>query len=318
MQTFLLIICILAAVYFAYRFFLLRKSIRKVSSSLREISDELAENRIVKLPVQDTCLEELLEAINENLTAIRQEHIAYGKKERLLKEQIENISHDLRTPLTAVLGYLKLIDKDSLDKTDAGYLEIAIRRSETLQTLIAQFYELSRVTSHDFSTKKEPVDAARILRETCLEHYAQFEAQHLEADCPLPAHEIRILGDSDALKRVFTNLLQNVLRYARSYISVRTQQNDTDNTICFIFENDILPEQMPADPTRLFDRFYMQEQSRSQGGTGLGLTISKSLTEHMGGSITADCRTHGSETIFAIQVTFPVLRDFSYPGRAAS
>lgn len=313
MQTILLIICILAAVYFAYRFFLLRKSIRKTSSALREITDELSENRIVKLPVQDACLEELLEAINENLTAIRREHIAYGNKERLLKEQIENISHDLRTPLTAVLGYLKLMDKDSFDTADAEYLEIAIRRSEALQTLISQFYELSRVTSEEFSIKKEPVDAARILRETCLEHYAQFEAQHLAADCPLPAHEIRIPGDADALKRIFSNLLQNALRYAQSRISVRAQKNGTDNSVCFIFENDILPEQMPADPARLFDRFYMQEQSRSRGGTGLGLTISKSLTEHMGGSITADCRTQGQETIFSIQAAFPVLGDFSHP-----
>lgn len=312
MQTILLFIIILTAMYFACRFFLLRKSIRRTASVLHEITGELTENRIVKLPVYDTCLEELLETINENLSAIRREHITYAEKERLLKEQIENISHDLRTPLTAVLGYLKLLDKASLDTSNAEYLEIAIRRSEALQTLISQFYELSRVTSNDFSIKKEPVDAARILRETCLEHYAQLEAQHLMTDCPLPAHEICIPGDADALKRIFSNLLQNALRYASSSIAVRVQENSADNTVCFIFENDILPEQMPEDPARLFDRFYMQEQSRSRGGTGLGLTISKSLTEHMGGSIKADCRTTGSQTIFTVQVTFPY-SDFLTP-----
>ena len=314
MQTILLILCILAAVYFAYRFFLLRKSIRKTSSALREITGELSENRIVKLPVQDACLEELLEAINENLTAIRREHIVYEKNERLLKEQIENISHDLRTPLTAILGYLKLIDKEHFNETDAEYLAITIRRSETLQALITQFYELSRVTSHDFSIKKEPVDAARILREICLAYYAQLEAQQLATDFSLPEHEIRLLGDADALKRIFANLLQNALRYARSYIRVHVQKNNADGTISFFFENDILPEQMPADPGRLFDRFYMQEQSRSRGGTGLGLTISKTLAEHMGGSIEAACRTQDSETTFAVRVTFPC----PYPAAASS
>lgn len=317
MQTILLILFILAAVYFAYRFFLLQKSIRQTTAALREINDTLPENRIVKLPVHEASLEELLQVINENLTAIRQEHITYQKQEKLLKEQIENISHDLRTPLTAVLGYLKLINKDSLDTADAGYLETAIRRAESLQTLITQFYELSRVTSQDFSVKKESVDAARILRETCLEHYAQFEAAHLEINCQLPAHEICIHGDADALKRIFVNLLQNALRYAQSHIFVRVQENPAGGSVCFLFENDILPEQAPSDPARLFDRFYMQEQSRSRGGTGLGLTISKSLTEHMGGSISASCRAGGALPLFTIQVTFPVPETSSAPGCAA-
>lgn len=301
----LLFITVILAVFFACRLFLLRKAIAKTAGELREITSCLTENRIVRLPVQDRELELLLEAINANLTAIRQEHNQYMRKERLLKEQIENISHDLRTPLTAVLGYLKLLDEAPLDPVDAEYLEIAIRKSETLQTLISQFYELSCVTSDAFTIKTEPVDAARILRETCLEHYAQLEEKQLLTDFHLPGNEIMIPGEPDALKRIFSNLLQNAVRYAEGCLSVRYQTDDEKKTVCFIFSNDISPELILPDPSRLFDRFYMQEQSRSRGGTGLGLTISKTLAERMGGQMEAAYSLESGQTVFSISAVFP-------------
>ena len=111
-------IALLACGYFAFRFFSLRSAVSKAEKELREISGELKENRMVKLPQPERGLEKLFLAINENLEAIRRERLSYQKKERDLKEQVENISHDLRTPLTGLLGYLKMIEREALGADD--------------------------------------------------------------------------------------------------------------------------------------------------------------------------------------------------------
>lgn len=283
------LVCLLAVIlYLAFRLFVLYQSMAKAQKELQEISEELFENRVLKIAVPDRKLEELLEAVNANLDSIRTERRAYQQDERKLKEQIENISHDLRTPLTAVIGYLKMIDISQLGDEDRKFLEIAIKKSYTLQELTGQFYELSRVTSHEFELKREAVDAARILKETCLENYRLLENAGLELTLPAFENPVMISGNAETLKRVFGNLIQNSIRYAKGELHIGIEQDPDEKAVRFLFSNDISPEQEISDPEKLFERFYMQEESRSHAGTGLGLTISKTLTEHMGGSMHAE------------------------------
>lgn len=284
---FMFIIFVLVIIYLACRLLILKRAIQKVSRELREISLELDENRVVKMPVPEKELEELLEGINQNLEAIRIERRNYQQEELKLKEQIENISHDLRTPLTAVLGYLKMIDTEEMDSEHCNYLQTAINKSYTLQNLVSQFYELSRVNAENFHLKLEPVNAVRILKEICLEYYGLFEKEQLIINMSLKENSFVISGGEEALKRVFSNLIQNAIRYAKSELNIQVESGLDGETVQFIFSNDIEAEQEISDPERLFDRFYMQEQSRNHGGTGLGLTISKSLVEHMNGTIHA-------------------------------
>lgn len=285
----LLLIGLLAVVfYLAFRLFTLQKALEKARKELGEISEELFENRVIKLAVPDRKLEELLEAVNENLRMIRTERKVYQQNERKLKEQIENISHDLRTPLTAVIGYLKMIDADKLGEEDREFLKIAIHKSYTLQELTGQFYELSRVTSHEFTLEKEVLDGSRILKETCLENYSLLEKAGLDLTLPDFEKAIMIEGNREALNRVFCNLIQNSIRYAKEEFRVRIQEEEDKRTVSFVFSNDIDPKQEIENPELLFERFYMQEESRSHAGTGLGLTISRTLTEHMGGHMWAE------------------------------
>lgn len=300
----ILALALLVTSYFACRYFLLRNNVRKTAKELQEISQELMQNRVVKLTVPDKDMEQLLEAVNANLTAIRNASAQYAWKENLLKEQIENISHDLRTPLTAVLGYLKMADAENLSAKDQEYLQIAIRKSKTLQDLIEQFYELSRVTSKDFQMELTDVDVMRILRETCLEYYGVFEKSGKQLEIKLLDGGHIIQGNGEGLKRIFGNLLENANRYAKSEICVKAEQTD-GKTIRFLFENDIEESLMTSDPDRLFDRFYMQEPHRGHGGTGLGLTICKSLVEHMGGRIEAAYHDDGI-SCFVVVVEFLV------------
>lgn len=294
----------LMTIYLAYRLFLTRRSITRIEEELRSISCTPVENRILKLPYPDKDLERLLNTINQNLETTQAERLSFRNKERRLKEQVENISHDLRTPLTAILGYLKMIDTSSLSAEDREYLEIAVRKSYTLQSLILRFYELTQVTSEDFHLELVPVDAARILRETCLDHYELIEKEKLHFQMELPNSPAMIQGDAQALERIFSNLIQNSLRYAKSEFHIRLS-HDPDTGIQLIFENDIEPEIEIDNPDKLFERFYTQEPSRSHGGTGLGLTISKHLTEHMKGTIQASYRDGHDKRILAFTLNFP-------------
>lgn len=300
----LLILLFFTAVYFACRLFLLKKSITRASDELDEISENLEENRIIKLSAPDRDLERLLKTVNNNLKAIRKSHLDYIRKERQLREQVENISHDLRTPLTAILGYLKMIDSPQMLPEDRDSLDIAIRKSQTLQSLITQFYELSKVTSDDFQLQLTNVDAARILRETCLDHYGLLEQQHLNVLMDIPETAAVIRADADSLTRVFSNLLQNTGRYAKSELKIRFAQHPDTGVAEFVFSNDVAPSSRIDDPSRLFDRFYMQEESRSRGGTGLGLTISKNLVEHMGGTMQADYSEHDGKLFLTFTCKF--------------
>lgn len=300
----IIVILIIIILYLLCRLFILKRSISRADKELQEISHQLDENRVVKLEAPEKELEHFLEIINRNLTDIRAQRQEYQQKERKLKEQVENISHDLRTPLTAVLGYLKMIDSEQMGAGDAEYLDIAIRKSRDLQGLIAQFYELSRVTSGDFQLKLEPVDASRILKEACLEQYAIFEKEGILLELHGAKEHVTIKGNAQALQRIFANLLQNSIRYAKSELDIRVEEHADEGIVKFIFANDIAPGEEVAEPERLFERFYMQEQSRHRGGTGLGLTIVRSLVEHMNGTISAEYTGEEGKRFLKMSITF--------------
>lgn len=298
----ILILSILVC-YLLWRLFAIKYTLKKAEKELREISGEPEENRIVKFPVPDKTVESFLFAVNENLEGIRKLRIAYGKKEEKLKEEIENISHDLRTPLTAILGYLKMMDSGAMSSEEQESLKIVRKKAGELQKLIEQFYELSRVSDGNFQMKMEETDAGRILRECCLSHYGLLEK--LKVELLLLETPVKIRGNEEALTRVFVNLLQNSVRYGQTELSVSIQKKEKEAV--FIFANDIEEGIELSEPSRIFDRFYMQEASRTKGGTGLGLTVSRYLVEYMNGKIWAEYKKSEKKTYLQITISFPLI-----------
>jgi len=270
--------------YFFTRLYLLKKSIRDAKEQLQEINEKLEENRIVRLSTPNRELEGLLSEINRSLQEIRLERVGFIKSEREFKQQIENISHDLRTPLTSMLGYLKIMDTSSLKVEEQEDLQTVLRKAERLQELIHQFYDFSRLTAQDYPLELESIDVTKILREVIADSYVELSAKQLDVMVRLPETEVRILGNADALQRVFQNLLQNAGRYAVSTLSVSVAEVEERVIICF--KNDTKDINV-QEVERIFERFYRVDKARSNGATGLGLTIAKEFTEKMGGSIKA-------------------------------
>ena len=312
----------LAAIFLAVKYRLLKKCIRQAGLDLTEIMDSPEENRILLATSPSREAERLLRQINRYMEYHQRERVVWQQRERMLQEQIENISHDLRTPLTSILGYLELVDDEDLSEEDREALAVVERKSRYLQALIRDFYDLSRLEKSDRNLRSEKVDIIRMLQETVLSYYPVFEERHLEVKLDLPRAPVLLRGNAEALERILHNMIQNALRYAHSYFQIRVSRKDAmdkwetepvegcrrsgektetgrgddgreeqqsyagENRVCLDFCNDaehLTQEDIPY----LFDRFYTADHVRPSGSTGLGLTISRLLAEAMGGAATA-------------------------------
>lgn len=270
--------------YFAFSYLSILYAFGEITKEMQEIQKDLTQNQSLHLPIPNRNLEKVLCSFNSTLEEIRKERQKYEKREKEFRRQIENISHDLRTPLTVILGYLKFMKKSDneliMDKTLAEELEIIEHKAETMKVLVDQFYDFSRLNAGDYGFTLNNVDISRTLRESLMGNYQVLEQSHLAIEVNIPEYPVWVIGDGSALERIFLNLLQNAGRYADSFLSISIKEDDENISISFINDTKMLSED---DIPHLFDRFYMQDSSRNQGGTGLGLTVAKSLAEEMDG-----------------------------------
>ncbi len=278
-------IAALTAVIYTVRFYSLKSAVKKAAEELASIEQNPEDNRILLLSFPDKELENLLKTLNRYILLTRKERIFYQNREKALRAQIENISHDLRTPLTAIIGYLELLDTDKLSAEDAAAVERVSKKAKSLQGLIGNFYDLSRLEMNDYHLDMEKLEIVHFAKEISLLFYQEFEKKKISVQFDAPEEPLYLLADTGALERIFNNMLQNALRYAESslYIGISAKKDN----ISIVFENDTSALK-PEDAARLFERFYVQEKSRTSQSTGLGLTISKLLTEAMGGSVEAE------------------------------
>ena len=156
------------------------------------------------------------------------------------------------------------------------------QKAERMNTLVNQFYDYSRLCAGDFKMEMEKTDLSRVLRESLMENFRILEEAHLKVEADLPSHPLWIMGNQPALERIFLNMFQNGGRYAESIFQIAVKEENQEIFISFTNDTKKLS---PEDLPRLFDRFYIQDSARSQGGTGLGLTVARSLAEEMGGTL---------------------------------
>lgn len=309
--------------YFGIRYFLLERALRKTSKELWEINGSPEQNRILRLPFPDRSLGELMESVNGTLETVRRERLTYEKREKEFQEQIENISHDLRTPLTVILGYLKMekrrravweenrkrmqppqsgevrqeempMQRPEEGRGDGSFRELWKETEETmealernariLEKLVAQFYLYSRVTAGDYEMEAEKVDVCRILRESMADNYRILERLSLKTE--LPEHPVTVRGNREALERIFLNLLQNAGWYGESRLEVRVEEKG-EGQVGIVFENDGA-EMTKEELSQIFHRFYKGDSARNRDGSGLGLAIARTLAERMGGKLSAE------------------------------
>lgn len=304
-MIYLLFAAVSVAVYFCVRYFLLKQALGGAAGELQAITRDLEQNRIVRLQNPQKEMEALLYEINQNLTEIRQIRLGYDKKEQELLKQIENISHDLRTPLTSILGFLSLIDKGNMNEENQETLIVVRKKAETLKKLIEQFYALSRLSADDYHLEQKETDISRILRETVIDSYQELEQKQLEVQVDVPDVPVYVYGDGDALERIFLNLLQNAERYGVTCLRIHLTY--TADQVLVSMENDT--EQLEqTDVDTLFERFYTGDSSRNREGTGLGLPIAKYLAKNMNGDMKAILSEQNEKKWIRLELSLPRLK----------
>jgi signal transduction histidine kinase len=282
----------------AARQYLLQRTIRSAADQIKEREKHPESNRQLKSISMDRNIEELLKKINEIYQARQQERIIYERRETQIRREIENISHDLRTPLTSIIGYVELIrDPQTKEYERKEYLQIIQKRAKLLQGFIQNFYELSRIEGDDYPLLLDLVQVQSSLSEVVVAYYREFEKRQLEVTVSLEDKPCFIIADKIQFNRILNNLIQNVLKYAQNRFILK--QFTKDGECILQFHND--KDQMKETELKLiFDRFYTGDLARSNQSTGLGLTIVKILTEKMKGHV--DAKLEGD--LFIIEVRF--------------
>lgn len=268
----------LLALGLGWKVALLRHGIKGLRRDLVERRGQET-NTLLSLPCRDRELRRLASALNQELRALRQERLRYQQGDKELKEAVVNISHDLRTPLTAISGYLQLLQGQDLPPDTRRYLEQIESRTESMKRLTEELFRYSVVMSEE-NLAREPVDLRRAVEEALLSFYGALEGRGIEPQVRLPEEKVERLLDPAAVNRVLGNILTNALKYSAGDLEVTLEESGR-----LTFSNSA-PGLDPVAAGRLFDRFYTVEAARNS--TGLGLSIAKELTQRMSGEMGAE------------------------------
>ena len=262
------------------RLYALEKDIRSCARQLRE--DEGAR---VRMAAPNRAAEDLLSAVNRLLELREADEAEHRRQEHAIRQQISNISDDLRTPLTSILGYLQLLEGDSLTVEERReYLGIVRGRAKALQSLITSFYDLSRLEGGEYPLSREKVDLYHVLSELVAEFYNDFEQSGFDMTVELAPGLPAVTADPAGVLRVFTNLIRNALEHGQKRMSILLYRQE--ETVVSAFSNDAAGLTR-EDVEHVFDRFFTADKMRTGQSTGLGLAIVKALVGQMGHRVTA-------------------------------
>ena len=252
---------------------------------MNEIESAPQANRQLKTITIDHSIEKLFTQINYVYKKRQEERIAYQRREEQIRREIENISHDLRTPLSSIIGYVDLIkDTDTSELEKIEYLEIIGKRSRVLQGFIQDFYELSRIEGDDYPLIYQSVEIQSIVKEVIVAYYQEFKKKNIEVDIQIEDKPSYIIVDKIQFNRIINNLVQNALKYSEKSFVIKQYKIDEE---CIIELSNDKNHMREEELAYIFDRFYTGDTTRNTQSTGLGLPIAKVLTEKMKGSIVA-------------------------------
>ncbi len=251
--------------------------------------------------------EELIEAVNHLTARYREERRVLLRENRIYKESITSISHDIRTPLTSAKGYLQLLRGQKLPKEKkAEYLIIVEQRLDHVTDMLNQLFEYTRMEAGELELEPETLNAGNLFAETLSLFYHDFLDKGCEPEVFITKEPCRIHADRHAFVRITENLIKNALAHGTGGYRISLNKENDRMNLCVSNLTDSIERQ---DMDKIFDRFYTTDKSRSRKTTGLGLAIVKRFTEHMGGGIQA--ALEGNR--FTIEVWFPLAQESSTP-----
>lgn len=259
--------------------YLLKKSAKEINIAFAEkIKHDT--NTLIQISSHDTDMRALAASINMQLKVFNNSRQKYEHGDLELKEAITNISHDLRTPLTAIYGYLNLLRDEECSKTARVYLSSIENRTKAMKQLTEELFQYTLTTADTEDMIIETVNLNAVLENIISSYYSVLKQKNIIPKITIPDKKTEGKGNENALSRVLGNIINNAVKYSDGDLNITLTQDRE-----FFFSNHAsgLTE---IQIERLFDRFYTVNSARKS--TGLGLSISKILMEKMGGTISAD------------------------------
>ena len=271
-------ILFLAILILSMKLYLLKKSAREIKEAF---ADRLTTdtNTLIDISSHDQSMCELADSINIQLQKLRSERHRFHQGDVELKEAITNISHDLRTPLTAICGYLDILEQEEKSEEVKRYLEVIQNRTEILKQLTEELFRYSVVTSTLDDISYEEVVLNHVLEESISGYYAVIKEHHIIPVISIPEEKVFRKLNKKALSRIFENVISNAIKYSDGDLDILLSK---DGEVIFTNSASKLSK-LQVD--KMFQRFYTVETGTNSNG--LGLSIAKALTEKMNGSITA-------------------------------
>ena len=275
------LICVLALCVLTLMIYLLI-----LRSSIREVAEDLEEklrkdtNNLISISTGDSSVQLLASRINAQLQALRKERLKLQTGNDELTTAVTNISHDLRTPLTAICGYLDLLEQEPQSEKSGRYLAVIRERTDAMCSLTEELFRYSVITATADELDMQAVRLNDILEQSLAGFYGALSARGITPEIRMPEAAVIRELDAAALRRIFDNILSNAVKYSDGDLTIRLRP---DGSVTFSNRASSLSR---VQAERLFDRFYTVETARNS--TGLGLSIAKLLTEKMGGTITAE------------------------------
>lgn len=266
--------------------FFLKRELRKLKQEIQEIPTNASYGSRLYVDFREKAIMELVDELNQMIDAFEEKNREAKRMEENVKLSIAGLSHDLRTPLTSIHGYVQLFHAATDETKKTQYLKIIEHAVKRLMEMTDHFYDLARIEMNQKEMALSSISLSNLVEEIFLSFYEQFEEKHIELQFPEPAHERHtIIADPLLLTRVIQNIVQNILRYANSRAVIRYLEED--GHLIFSVKNDIKPDSKIAIE-KVFARFYTEVSSRTNTeSSGIGLYLSKKLVEKMNGSMDA-------------------------------
>jgi len=281
----------------------IQAKVKKICAELSHIAENDSDEKVMVF-TDNKALMDLIGQINRLLQDRQKIKSDFRKQEISSKKMLSNISHDIKTPLTVILGYLEIM---RLNHADDGTLQKVEAKAEQVMELINQFFTLAKLEAGDMDIKIGKINISELCRESILSFYDILQGKDFVVDISIPKKDIFVQGEKDAIERILSNLISNAVRYGSDgkYIGLTLRESEAHVSIDVMDKGKGIEKKFALS---IFERLYTMEDSRNRKiqGNGLGLTIAKNLANQLGGDIFLDSEPN-VKTIFTLK-----LKKFKY------
>ncbi len=277
----------------------IQEKLKEISQKLQEIQDTDSDENVMVF-TDNKVLMSLAAQINRLLEKQKKARVDFQRSEIASKKMLSNISHDIKTPMTVILGYLEIM---RLNRSEENEMLIKVeQKAQKVMELINQFFTLAKLEAGDTNIEISKIDICECCRESVLDFYELLVQRGFQVEIDIPEDAIFVLGNSDALHRILFNLISNVVRYGSDgkYLGIFLRWDEKYIYIDVVDKGKGIDK---AFAQNVFERLFTMEDSRNREiqGNGLGLTIARNLARQLGGEITLDSKP-SVKTIFTIKL----------------